>query len=392
MAGGQRNKNKDSTSTDRASRGKNRDNNQVVDMLTAGAAAEMDGQELSLRQKFTSIKQTCSAELSDFLSCVMDTVENLQAENKRLTQNSEVQDGRVDRLEVKNAQLKEKLVQLEERQMQKNVLITNIPESANEDCVEVAKQFFRNKLAITQNIDLDTAHRTGARIPGKSRFLIAAFVRRTERHLVLSRGRMLAGSNIRMLSQYPDEMRTSREMLFDQRKRLLEEDSEANIRVQGERLIKKDAQGREEVLVDAKKERNKVYDRDANVRDVVPELRPLSGRVVEIEGGAFQAHFVPISHLSQLRSAMAAVCAENGCGRATHNMFALRLGAAEGREDDGERGSSRVIMDAMKARGITDGICIVSRFFGGTHLGRRRFDIIKEEAELILDIYKSKRY
>ena len=58
---------------------------------------------------------------------------------------------------------------------------------------------------------------------------------------------------------------------------------------------------------------------------------------------------------------------------ARHNCFAMRIGTVifERSSDDGEpQGTAgRPMLDMLKGNGITDAVCVVTRYFGGTLLG-----------------------
>ncbi|WP_103333081.1 YigZ family protein [Pseudotabrizicola formosa] len=60
--------------------------------------------------------------------------------------------------------------------------------------------------------------------------------------------------------------------------------------------------------------------------------------------------------------------------RATHNSWAAIL-SDEGplRQDDGESGAGAVILKMLEREGLTDCIVVVTRWYGGVHLGGDRF-------------------
>lgn len=63
-------------------------------------------------------------------------------------------------------------------------------------------------------------------------------------------------------------------------------------------------------------------------------------------------------------------------GRATQLSWAARIGGrpvTEIRDDGGESGASRCILDVMRAAGAVDCLVLVARWFGGRHLGGARF-------------------
>ena len=60
--------------------------------------------------------------------------------------------------------------------------------------------------------------------------------------------------------------------------------------------------------------------------------------------------------------------------RATHNTWAC-LSRAEGplKGDDGEAGAGQIILEMLEREGIEDEVVIVTRWYGGKHLGGDRF-------------------
>ena len=65
--------------------------------------------------------------------------------------------------------------------------------------------------------------------------------------------------------------------------------------------------------------------------------------------------------------------------KATHNTWAL-LSSDEGplKNDDGEAGAGMVILRMLECDNITDHLIIVTRWFGGTHLGGDRFRRVQD--------------
>ena len=65
--------------------------------------------------------------------------------------------------------------------------------------------------------------------------------------------------------------------------------------------------------------------------------------------------------------------------KATHNTWAL-LSSDEGplKNDDGEAGAGMVILRILERENITDHLIIVTRWFGGTHLGGDRFRRVQD--------------
>ncbi|MEZ5796521.1 MAG: YigZ family protein [Paracoccaceae bacterium] len=65
---------------------------------------------------------------------------------------------------------------------------------------------------------------------------------------------------------------------------------------------------------------------------------------------------------------------EKRFAKATHNSWAM-LSATEGplKNDDGESGAGAVILRMLEREGLTDTVVVVTRWYGGVHLGGDRF-------------------
>ena len=65
--------------------------------------------------------------------------------------------------------------------------------------------------------------------------------------------------------------------------------------------------------------------------------------------------------------------------KATHNSWAV-LSSVDGpiKQDDGEAGAGMVILRMLEREALTDQLVIVTRWFGGVHLGGDRFRRIQD--------------
>nr|WP_163849812.1 YigZ family protein [Pseudooceanicola aestuarii] len=59
--------------------------------------------------------------------------------------------------------------------------------------------------------------------------------------------------------------------------------------------------------------------------------------------------------------------------RATHNSWALLLPDTPVKSDDGEAGAGMVILRMLERAELENHLIVVTRWFGGTHLGGDRF-------------------
>ena len=74
---------------------------------------------------------------------------------------------------------------------------------------------------------------------------------------------------------------------------------------------------------------------------------------------------------------------------AKHNTYAYRIkspdGYVEHYEDNGEYGAGSMLLDLLKDENVDNKLVCVTRWYGGTHLGRARFDHIINTAKASLD-------
>lgn len=75
--------------------------------------------------------------------------------------------------------------------------------------------------------------------------------------------------------------------------------------------------------------------------------------------------------------------------RATHNSWALITGQGRYKSDDGEAGAGMVVLRMLERVELHDHIVVVTRWFGGKHLGGDRFRHIQEAVRIYLDTAQS---
>ena len=75
--------------------------------------------------------------------------------------------------------------------------------------------------------------------------------------------------------------------------------------------------------------------------------------------------------------------------KATHNSWAARLSRDgqtwETKQDDGEAGAGGVILRILQKQGYTNTVVVVTRWFGGKHLGPDRFKHVQEATLKLLN-------
>ncbi len=71
--------------------------------------------------------------------------------------------------------------------------------------------------------------------------------------------------------------------------------------------------------------------------------------------------------------------------KATHNTWAVLLGDIPLKNDDGESGAGIVILRMLEREGLRDHIVVVTRWYGGKHLGGDRFRRVQDAVRYYLD-------
>jgi hypothetical protein len=110
-------------------------------------------------------------------------------------------------------------------------------------------------------------------------------------------------------------------------------------------------------------------------------------------GETFQAHVCSVSSMGHVNWALATLLQNKRIARATHNMLAYRfLDASKGHEvqvadndDDGESSSGAKLAALLELTGAQNVLVVVSRWYGGIHLGPARFKYIASVGRQLLD-------
>ncbi len=71
--------------------------------------------------------------------------------------------------------------------------------------------------------------------------------------------------------------------------------------------------------------------------------------------------------------------------KATHNTWGVLIDAGPLKSDDGETGAGNVILRMLEREGVRNHLIIVTRWYGGKHLGGDRFRHVQTAVRLYLD-------
>ncbi|RCN38591.1 RWD domain protein [Ancylostoma caninum] len=113
--------------------------------------------------------------------------------------------------------------------------------------------------------------------------------------------------------------------------------------------------------------------------DIVPTIH--HGEVFTDRKSHFQAHLARVHSKDEVTLVLDRLLENSKISRATHNMYAYRISELrDGREillhdcfDDGETGASSKMLELLDKMNAINVLVVVSRWYGGIHLGPDRF-------------------
>ena len=275
--------------------------------------------------------------------------------------------------------MQEELLQLQARSMRDNLVFYNIQELPNENTHQVLRNFLKNEMRISdqdqQDIYVDRVHRVGKKNQYHTRPIVAKFSTTYAKQLILGHTRNLdQRKNFGVNDQLPRE-------LEERKKRLLPKFKEAKRQQKNPRWsVDKLVIGGQVTQV----KKDKVADININTSDVALQLQDTAKHSPPktYNNSSFQCHHVAVNTQDDIVPALHVLYADSRIARATHNIYAYRLqngnSITEHYEDDGEWGAGRVLLNLLKDNNITNRLVCVTRWYGGTHLGKTRFRYIEE--------------
>ena len=310
------------------------------------------------------------------------TVEKKDEEIKNLNESLEnaqtkarVLEGRLTRLEKVVGETREELLQQKARSMKKNLLFYNLAESRDEDVRKVLNEFFKNQLRMPQeqidSLVIENTHRMGKVTGRRSRPIVACFGSLQDKIKILRHTRnMDRTKKFSVAEQLPPELNERKQKLWPQYKKAKEESKAA--KWFGEKLLV------DNKMVEAKPD--PIYGPDTD-DEMIQQTKFYHTQPKLVQGSTFQGHITGMYDRSDIAYCLQALYLDPQVACATHNIYAYRIESSDGLiehyEDDGEWSAGRRIMRIMREQNITNKLVVVTRWYGGTHIGPSRFQCKK---------------
>ena len=96
-------------------------------------------------------------------------------------------------------------------------------------------------------------------------------------------------------------------------------------------------------------------------------------RIISDRGSRYAVSGGPARDRAEALALLAQLKRNKRFAKATHNTWAAILSGEPVRDDDGESGAGQIILQMLERAGLADHVVIVTRWYGGKHLGGDRF-------------------
>ena len=340
-------------------------------------------------QWIQSLIKTFTEDVKD----LKESVANLITENNELKQTVgvlqkrlQISEGLTIRNQSKIIQQADQITDLKCRSMRDNIVINGIPEKNNESWEESKEKFeafLQNdlKIANLEDVKADRVHRIGQKMPNKPRPMVVKLISTASKDNIFKNVKNLKNKKeLSVQEQLPPEVNECRKRLWAKYK---EAKSNPANRVSwaADRLI---ING---VSFSAKDENVEINSQQSAGKTT--NLQHTTHTTVE--DSTFMGHVAGVESKDDIPNVLAELMKDKAVAGATHNIYAYRIQGddgkcIEGSKDDGEHGAGYQLLKILRDRGEINTMVIVTRWFGSKHLGKRRFECIKDTAENALNI------
>ena len=280
------------------------------------------------------------------------------------------------------AHLKAQLLDTIRRSMRDNIILHNVPENDNNLHKTIEESLIALGIPI-ESISTDRAHRKGPpRRPGaKPRPIIAKMLKSRDAEHILNatrpkKGARLDRAAIHVTPQIPEELREQRKKMNSQADVYRKADCNADVKVRDDHIIVNKNKIKCTVTPPPTQA---VLQMDENNKIATSNTKIISSHEICESGSKFTLFTAKVSKPEQARLAYLKVNSIPHVAAATHLISAYRFeNGNHSWEDDGDFGLGRYLYKLLDESDVKNRIVFLSRDFGGTHMGQRRFDIVKE--------------
>ena len=345
---------------------------------------EDDSVPEAIQELITKTVQTEIQSLSYSLETASKDNNDLKKHVKILEKRLELTEGLLLQAQVKMKMQNERILDLQARSMRENLIIGGIPESENENQGQIEKKvtdFIKDdlKIADATNMKIDRAHRIGAKQNNKPRSIVVKFSSPKSKDKIFKNVRNLSGKkDLSIQDQLPQEIQERRRRLWPLYKEARDKKkNDPNYKVAWS-LDKLIINGKSHTALDDNQQITVKEQAQANVQITHSHEKSEMG-------STFKGHAAVLAPNIPVSAVLAKLLQNRAVASAEHNIYAYRSGSGNNLKeawcDDGEHGAGYRLIKLLQEKNLTNTIVICTRWFGGTHIGPKRFDHIKSCAD-----------
>lgn len=107
--------------------------------------------------------------------------------------------------------------------------------------------------------------------------------------------------------------------------------------------------------------------------------------IISDRGSKYAVSGAPCTSEDDVKALIKQLCRKKKFAKATHNTWGLVTAHGPIKNDDGESGAGMVILRMLEREGLTNHLIVVTRWYGGKHLGGDRFRHVQDAVRQYLD-------
>jgi len=107
--------------------------------------------------------------------------------------------------------------------------------------------------------------------------------------------------------------------------------------------------------------------------------------IISDRGSRYAVSGGPCGTATAAKAFINTLCRRKKFARATHNSWGLLTDSGAIKNDDGESGAGMVILRMLERENLRNHIVVVTRWYGGKHLGGDRFRHVQDAVRLYMD-------
>ena len=106
--------------------------------------------------------------------------------------------------------------------------------------------------------------------------------------------------------------------------------------------------------------------------------------IISDRGSKYAVSGGPCASEADAKAFIKELCRKKKFAKATHNTWGFITDDSQHKNDDGEAGAGMVILRMLEREGVTNHIVVVTRWYGGKHLGGDRFRHVQDAVRMYL--------